>query len=62
MPTRFQVSREDHSPNHPTGWVPIAMFGSLRKAELHVSLREAANRWAYSEKNPERLYHLIEAC
>ena len=62
MPTRFQVSREDRSPNHPTGWVAIAMFGTLRKAEAHTQKLEAMNRWAYAEKNPERLYFLIEAC
>jgi hypothetical protein len=62
MPTRFQVSREDRSPDHPTGWVPIAMFGSLRKAELNVKMREAMNPWLYSDKNPDRLFHAIEAC
>lgn len=57
---RYQVSREDRSPDHPTGWVAIGMFGSVRKAELFVKDKESG-WWAYHDKNPDRLYHAIEA-
>lgn len=58
--TRYQVSREDRSPDHPSGWEPVAKFGTLRKAELFVQAREAAARWLHSNKNPDRLYYCIE--
>lgn len=59
--TRYQVSREDRSPDHPSGWEPVAKFGTLRKAELFVQARESVNRWLYSDRNPDREFHCIEA-
>ena len=58
MPTRFQVSREDHS--DPSGWVPIGKFGSLPKAEAFAAHQERG-KFLYSNRNPDRLYHLVES-
>jgi hypothetical protein len=59
MPTRFQVSREDHSDE--SGWVPIGKFGSMSKAEAFAANTERGKP-QYSNNNYHRLYLLIEPC
>jgi hypothetical protein len=56
----FILLREDRSPSHPTGWVPVGKFKTLEQAEHKAKTRELMMRWAYSEKNPDRQYHCIE--
>ena len=58
MPTRYEVSREDHSTE--SGWVPIGKFGSLPKAEAFAAHQERG-KFLYSNNNPTRLYHCIES-
>ncbi len=58
MPTRFQVFREDHSTEE--GWTPIGKFGSIGKAETFAAHQERG-KYLYSNNNPNRMYHLIEA-
>lgn len=57
MPTRYQVSREDHSDE--SGWVAIGKFGSISKAEAFAGQQERG-KFLYSNNNPNRMYHCIE--
>ena len=56
----FVLLREDRSPSHPTGWVPVGKFKTAEQAEAKATRRELMMQWQYSEKNPDRQYRCIE--
>lgn len=56
----FTLLREDRSPSHPTGWVTVGKYKTVKQAEAKAKQRELMMAWQYSPNNPNRQYHCIE--
>lgn len=56
----YNLAKQTDDPGHPTGWTVIKKNLTLQVAQAIAANRERMSPWTYSDKNPGRIFHLIE--